>query len=96
MICRTWSANSTARNNASQGQTCVRVLIEADAHSLTANENTFYVAISRARHHAQIYTDDREMLPFAMSREIENLAALDIQDQYLAIGTEFTQSMELD
>jgi len=54
--------------HASQGQTCDRVLIEADAHSLTANTSTFYVAISRARHHAQIYTDDREMLPLAMSR----------------------------
>lgn len=65
--------------HASQGQTCDRVMIEADAHSLTANVNTFYVAISRARHHAQIYTDDREMLPVAMSRQIENLAALDVQ-----------------
>lgn len=64
--------------HASQGQTCDRVMIEADAHSLTASVNTFYVAISRARHHAQIYTDDREMLPLAMSRQIENLAALDV------------------
>jgi len=81
---------------ASQGQTCDRVLIEADSHSLTANENTFYVAISRARHEAQIYTDDREMLPIALSREIENLAALDVHDQSLATGREFPQSMELD
>lgn len=65
--------------HASQGQTCDKVMIEADAHSLTANANTFYVAISRARYHAQIYTDDREMLPMAMSRQIENLAALDVQ-----------------
>jgi conjugative relaxase-like TrwC/TraI family protein len=80
---------------ASQGQTCDRVLIEADSHSLTANENTFYVAISRARHEAQIYTDDREMLPFAMSREIENLAALDVHNQSLATGKEFPHSMEM-
>lgn len=64
---------------ASQGQTCDRVFIEADTHSLTANENTFYVAISRARHYAQIYTDDRELLPFAMSNEVENEAALDVR-----------------
>lgn len=70
---------------ASQGQTCNRVLIEADAHSLTANENTFYVAISRARNQAQIYTDDRDLLPFAMSREIENEAALDVQSHGLEI-----------
>jgi conjugative relaxase-like TrwC/TraI family protein len=74
--------------HASQGQTCDRVLIEADAYSLTANKNTFYVAISRARHHAQIYTDDREMLPFAMSREVDNLNALDIHQQSLGAGNE--------
>jgi molybdopterin-guanine dinucleotide biosynthesis protein len=80
---------------ASQGQTCDRVLIEADSHSLTSNENTFYVAISRARHEAHIYTDDREMLPVAMSREIENLAALDVHDQSLAAGRDHPHSMEL-
>jgi conjugative relaxase-like TrwC/TraI family protein len=64
--------------HSAQGQTCDQVLIEADSHSLTANQKTFYVAISRARHNAQIYTDDRETLPFAMSREIENLSALDV------------------
>lgn len=68
---------------ASQGQTCDRVLIEADAHSLTANENTFYVAISRARYQAHIYTDDRELLPLAMSRQYENEAALDVQSHGL-------------
>ena len=70
---------------ASQGQTCDRVLIEADAHSLTANQNTFYVAISRARHQAHIYTDDRELLPFAMSREYENEAALDVNPHEVEI-----------
>ena len=72
--------------HASQGQTCDRVFIEADGHSLTANENTFYVAISRARHHAHIYTDDRELLPMAMSRQNENAAALDVQAHTLERG----------
>lgn len=70
---------------ASQGQTCDRVLIEADAHSLTANENTFYVAISRARYQVHIYTDDRELLPLAMSRQYENEAALDVQSHDLGM-----------
>ena len=64
--------------HASQGQTCDRVLIEADTSSLTSNENTFYVAISRARHHVQIYTDDRDMLPLAMCRQNENASALEL------------------
>lgn len=68
-----------------QGQTCERVLIEADAHSLTASQNTFYVAISRARQVAKIYTDDREMLPLAMSREYEKSSALDLNKSGLGI-----------
>ncbi len=71
--------------HASQGQTCDRVLIEADVHSLTASANTFYVAISRARYHAHIYTDDRDMLPLAMSRQNENTAALDVQAKPLEV-----------
>jgi ATP-dependent exoDNAse (exonuclease V) alpha subunit len=63
---------------AAQGQTCDRVLIDADAHSLTASRSTFYVAISRARQAARIYTDDREMLPQAMSRELGKESALEL------------------
>lgn len=69
--------------HASQGKTCDRVLIEADAHSLTAAASTFYVAISRARFHAQIYTDDRELLPLAMSRKFDTEAALDVSNTSL-------------
>ena len=61
-----------------QGQTCDRVLVEADAYSLTSNQKSFYVAISRARQAAKIYTDDREMLPIAMSREYEKSSALEL------------------
>lgn len=63
---------------AAQGQTCERVLIDADANSLTASRSTFYVAISRARQAVRIYTDDREMLPFAMSRELEKESAIEL------------------
>lgn len=65
--------------HAAQGQTCDRVLIEADVKSAMANQSLYYVAISRARHSVAIYTDDREMLPQAMSRLDIKDAALDIQ-----------------
>lgn len=65
--------------HSAQGQTCDRVMIEADSNSLTANRATFYVAISRARESAMIYTDDCEMLPLAMSREMTKSSALDIR-----------------
>jgi conjugative relaxase-like TrwC/TraI family protein len=84
--------------HASQGQTCDRVLIEADAHSLTAGASTFYVAISRARFHAQIYTDDRELLPLAMNRKIVTEAALDVRDtsSHLRIASPVPTALQLD
>ena len=71
---------------AAQGQTCERVLIDADANSLTASRSSFYVAISRARQTARIYTDDREMLPVAMSRELEKESALELVAEREAMG----------
>lgn len=67
--------------HAAQGQTCERVLVEADTKSLTANESSYYVGISRARQSATIYTDDREMLPEALSRSDAKSAALDIKSE---------------
>jgi ATP-dependent exoDNAse (exonuclease V) alpha subunit len=64
-----------------QGQTCDRILIEADTHNLTANESSYYVAISRARHEAMIYTDDKEGLPMAMSRIFEKSSALELSSE---------------
>ncbi|HEX8988229.1 MAG TPA: MobF family relaxase [Rhodocyclaceae bacterium] len=67
--------------HAAQGQTAERVLIEADTHSATANESSYYVAISRAREDVTIYTDDKAMLPEAMAREDEKSAALDVRTE---------------
>lgn len=52
--------------HSAQGQTADRALIEADTKSLTANESSYYVAISRARDGVTIYTDDKTMLPETM------------------------------
>jgi ATP-dependent exoDNAse (exonuclease V) alpha subunit len=65
--------------HAAQGRTVDRVIIDADTRSATAHEASFYVAISRARTEAWIYTDDRESLPAAMSREDHKSNALDIE-----------------
>lgn len=67
--------------HSSQGQTCDRVLIDADATSLASSRNAFYVAISRARQTAKIYTDDKAMLPKAMSRESVKESALELVPQ---------------
>ena len=64
--------------HSAQGQTADRVLIEADTRRVTTNESSYYVAISRARESATIYTDDRSLLPEAFSRADEKAAALDV------------------
>lgn len=64
--------------HAAQGQTADRVLIEADTRSATANESSYYVAISRARDEVKLYTDDKQALPDSMSRADQKSAALEL------------------
>lgn len=64
--------------HAAQGQTCDRVLIDAEVSGAMANQSLYYVAISRARYDVALYTDDRELLPKAMSRLDTKDAALDL------------------
>ena len=61
-----------------QGATSDRVIIDACSRSASAHASSFYVAISRARDEAWIYTDDREGLPFSMSRDDRKSMALDV------------------
>lgn len=65
--------------HAAQGQTCERVMVDANIKSAMANESLYYVAISRARSEVTIYTDDRELLPEAMAHKDEKSAALDVR-----------------
>jgi Ser/Thr protein kinase RdoA (MazF antagonist) len=46
---------------------------------MTTAKDVYYVAISRARHEARIYTDSVKELPAAIARENVKLAALDIE-----------------
>ncbi len=65
--------------HASQGKTCDRVMIDADTKSLTSARDNYYVAISRARHEAKIYTNDKEKLPESMNRKNEKESALEVR-----------------
>ncbi|MCX7116360.1 MAG: AAA family ATPase, partial [Legionellales bacterium] len=64
--------------HSSQGLTADRVLIDAHAQSRTTAKDVFYVAISRARFEARVYTDDRAGLPVAIGRENGKFAAMDL------------------
>ncbi len=64
--------------HSSQGLTADRVLIDAHAQSRTTAKDVFYVALSRARFEAKIYTNDKENLPKAVSRESMKLSAFNL------------------
>lgn len=73
--------------HSAQGQTCERVMIDADVSSSMANESLYYVAISRARSEVLLYTDDRSLLATAMSRLDMKTAALDLGKSHWALGS---------
>lgn len=64
--------------HSSQGLTSDRVLIDAHAESRTTAKDVYYVAISRARHEARIFTNDHKKLPAAIARENVKSAAHDL------------------
>ena len=66
-------------SHSSQGQTADRVLVHIDtdrAGEQLVNRRLAYVALSRGRHDAQIYTNDASRLADTLSREISHRAAL--------------------
>lgn len=64
--------------HSSQGLTSDRVLIDAHAESRTTAKDVYYVAISRARFEARVFTNDRGKLPAAIARENIKSAAHDL------------------
>jgi ATP-dependent exoDNAse (exonuclease V) alpha subunit len=70
-------------SHSSQGATADRVLIHIDseaAHEQLINSRLAYVAVSRARYDAQIYTNDAGSLGKLLSREVSHAAAVGAQD----------------
>jgi conjugative relaxase-like TrwC/TraI family protein len=67
----------------SQGQTVDRVIIHVPAEDRDTkeliNQRFGYVALSRARHDAQIYTNDAARLAERLSREVSKTAAIEIE-----------------
>lgn len=64
--------------HSAQGLTSDKVLINLETRSLTTAKDVYYVAVSRARYEAEIFTDDAKRLPAAISREADKTAALEI------------------
>jgi conjugative relaxase-like TrwC/TraI family protein len=67
-------------SHSSQGQTADRVLVHVDteqAGEKLVNQRLAYVAISRGRYDAQIYTNDRSQLAEGLSRGVSHRSALE-------------------
>ena len=65
-------------SHSSQGQTAERVLINVDTELAARdllNSRMAYVSVSRGAHDAQIFTNDREKLPAALSHEVSRESA---------------------
>lgn len=70
----------TVTSHSSQGATADRVLIHIDSETAGANllnSRLAYVAVSRARHDAQIFTNDAESLGMKLDRDHSHSAAFD-------------------
>ncbi len=65
--------------HSAQGLTSGRVMIDMDTKSRTTSMNLYYVALSRARHEARIYTSSAKELPAAISRQFKKTDALSVQ-----------------
>ena len=65
--------------HSSQGLTNDRALIALDTKSRTTSMNLYYVAISRARHEARVYTNSISELPAAIARRFDKSTALAVQ-----------------
>ena len=64
--------------HSSQGMTCSNVLISMGAFSRTTSRNLYYVAISRAKNMARIYTDAANKLPTSVARLLSKTEALSL------------------
>jgi len=78
--------------HSAQGLTCDKVLINLETRSLTTAKDVYYVAVSRARYEAEIFTDDGKRLPSAVSREADKTAALEIRQLQKHVEKEHTKN----
>jgi ATP-dependent exoDNAse (exonuclease V) alpha subunit len=71
-------------SHSSQGQTADRVLVHADTElsEQLLNTRMAYVAVSRGRYDAQIYTDDKEELADHLSREHSHSTAIEATQEH--------------
>lgn len=84
-------------SHSSQGQTADRVLVNVDtdqAGEKLVNRRLAYVAVSRGRYDAQIYTNDKTQLAKGLGRDVSNRTATEARRESVAPTNR--ESLELE
>src|SRR6266849_956973 len=71
---------ATVTSHSSQGQTADRVLVHVDteqAGEKLVNRRLAYVAVSRGRYDAQVYTNDKTSLAEGLGRDVSHRSAME-------------------
>jgi len=82
-------------SHSSQGQTADRVLIHVAAEQAgekLVNRRLAYVAVSRARYDAQIYTNDKAQLAEELSRDVSHRPAMELSHKSASPAHQIEQS----
>jgi ATP-dependent exoDNAse (exonuclease V) alpha subunit len=81
--------------HSAQGLTCDRVLYNAESHSRTTAQDTYYVSISRERHGVKVFTNDAAKLPEAVATTTAKTLALDLgAESHQGLPTQVKQTTE--
>lgn len=77
-------------SHSSQGLTAERVLVNADTgvHPDLVNSRFGYVAVSRASHDAQIFTNDTATLAESLSRDVSKASAIDFSTNRIPVASD--------
>jgi len=78
-------------SHSSQGQTADRVLVHVDteqAGEKLVNRRLAYVAVSRGRCDAQVYTNDKGQLADQLGRDVSHRSAIELSRESVSLGLE--------
>src|SRR5437879_555130 len=82
-------------SHSSQGQTADRVLVHVDteqAGEKLVNRRLAYVAVSRGRYDAQIYTNDKTSLAEGLGRDVSHRSAMEPSRESISSAREIEPS----
>lgn len=82
--------------HASQGLTYNNVIADLNTKSLTLSKETFYVAISRAKYNAFVFTEDKKQLPEAILRSSSKSNAISLFNDNITLNSDIIKTDSID